>query len=234
MVKEIQYTSISKVLSNLMDHPMLQDLTMEQVVRYTIRFIDLHGFPRFYQDKSALIEIQNFRGLLPCDLVSVIQVKDTSNGCCLRSMTDNFSPDESTPGVLSRSKVDESFKVQGRVLFTSFKEGCVNVAYKSIPVDDEGFPMIIDNENFLAALEAYIKKTVFTIKFDQGKLSHPVLQNANYEYGQLCAQLNSEFLIPSVSEMQSIVNMFSTLIPGRRQFETGFRNTGAREFIRKL
>jgi len=37
---------------------------------------------------------------------------------------------------------------------------------------------LIDDENYLAALEAFIKVKVFTIKFDTGKITAPVLQNA--------------------------------------------------------
>ena len=91
MVKEIQYTSIRRVLDNLLEHPMLSDVSLEQAVRYTIRFIGLHGFPKFYQDKIEEIEIHEFRGLLPCDLISIDQVKDMDYHVCLRSMTDTFT-----------------------------------------------------------------------------------------------------------------------------------------------
>ena len=92
MVSELQYTSIKRVLDNLKDHPLLDDLTLEQVVRHTIRFIGLHGLNKFYEDKIADVEIKDFRGVLPCDLVKIIQVKDLRNHRCLRSMTDNFIP----------------------------------------------------------------------------------------------------------------------------------------------
>ena len=96
MVKELQYTSIKRVLDNLMDHPLLRDLNLEQVVRYTIRFIGIHGHPKLYQDKIEDVKIEDFKGLLPCDLISIIQVKDLDTGECLRAMTDNF-----TPGLIS-------------------------------------------------------------------------------------------------------------------------------------
>ena len=57
MVKEVQYVSIKRVLDNLMDHPLLRDLTLEQVVRHTIRFIGLHGYSKLYQDKVEDVEI---------------------------------------------------------------------------------------------------------------------------------------------------------------------------------
>lgn len=251
MVKEIQYTNIRRVLDNLMDHPLLRDLTLEQVVRYTIRFISLHGYPKLYQDKIEVVPIDEFRGLLPCDLISIIQVKDCKSGVCLRAMTDNFTPgmepkpkepprpmpiDDKRdwyipePGVPA---VELAFKTQGRVIFTSFPKGAVEIAYKSIPVDDEGFPLLIDNENYLAALEAYIKKQVFTVKFDTGKISAGVLQNTQQEYAWAAGQLQSEFTTPSLSEMEAISRMWTATIKGVRQFDNGFVNLGDREYLKK-
>jgi hypothetical protein len=92
MVTEIQYTNIRRVLDDLTEHPMLRDLTLEQVVKHTLRFISLHGFPKMYQDREATIEIEDFRGLLPCDLISIIQAEDMQSHQCMRSMTDSFTP----------------------------------------------------------------------------------------------------------------------------------------------
>ena len=125
-----------------------------------------------------------------------------------------------------------TFKTQGRVIFTSFPEGKVRIAYKAIPVDEDGFPLLIDNENYLACLEAYIKKQVFTIKFDQGKIAAGVLQNAQADYAWLAGQLASEFQIPSYSEMQSITNYVTSILPSMRSFDHSFKNMGDREYIR--
>ena len=245
MVKEISYTNIRRVLDNLLEHPMLSNLTLEQVVRHTIRFIGIHGYPKLYQDKEADIDIHEFRGLLPCDLISIVQVKDSCSGICLRSMTDSFTPGLVSPPPsiphphmpyippMAPGHGEATFKTQGRVIFTSFPEGKVRVAYKSIPVDEDGFPLLIDNENYLACLEAYIKKQVFTIKFDQGKIASGVLQNAQQEYAWLAGQLASEFQIPSYSEMQSIQNYVTSILPSVRQFDNGFKDLGSREYLKK-
>ena len=229
---------------------MLSDLTLEQVVRYVIRFIGIHGYPKLYQDKEADVDIHEFRGLLPCDLISIIQVKDSCSGICLRSMTDSFTPGMNPSGKTTWHSDNASFhmpyippkapghgeptfKTQGRVIFTSFPEGKVRIAYKAIPVDEDGFPLLIDNENYLACLEAYIKKQVFTIKFDQGKIAAGVLQNIQQEYSWLAGQLQSEFQLPSYSEMQSITNYVTSILPSMRSFDRGFRHLGDREYIKK-
>ena len=254
MVKEIQYTSIKRVLDELTEHPMLRDLTLEQVIRHTIRFISIHGYPKLYEDKIEDVEIHDFRGLLPCDLVSIIQVKERHTGLCLRSMTDTFvhglepkpSHPHKHPDLMNNVRPHDyylspekgmseelSFKTQGRIIFTSFPEGIVEVAYKAIPVDENGYPMLIDNENYLAALEAYIKKMVFTVKFDTGEIASNVLQNAKADYAWLAGQLNAEFVLPSVSEMESITRAINTLIPRMREFDHGFQSLGNREWLRK-
>ena len=254
MVKELQYTNIRRVLDNLLDHPLLRDLTLEQVVRHAIRFMSLHGYPRLYQDKIEEVPISSFRGTLPCDLVSINQVKDMKTGVCLRSMTDNFpkaltEQEKHQPCVDPQNNMrhmkdlyippahryieEPAFKTQGRIIYTSFPEGMVEISYKAVPIDDDGFPLLVDNENYLGALEAYIKKQVFTIKFDTGDISAGVLHQAKQDYAFLAGELAAEFMIPSVSEAETMTRIYNTLIPRVRQFDNGFRHLGDREYLRR-
>lgn len=248
MVTEIQYTNIKRVLDDLLDHPLLRDLTLEQVVRHTIRFISLHGYPALYSDKEGVVEIKDFRGLLPCDLVSINLVKDVDTGLCLRAMTDVYTPkEESTASPIDalnniqgeyippmkKYMEEPAFKIQGRIIFTSFPEGSVEISYKAIPVDEDGFPLLIDNETYLNALEAYIKVKVFTVKFDTGKIAAGVLSNAQTDYAWASHLLQSEMTMPSVSEMESITRMLNTMIKPITSFDNGFRNMGDREYRRR-
>lgn len=184
-----------------------------------LRFTALHGYPQLYEDKLADVKIHHFRGELPCDLISITQVRDKCTGICMRAMTKSFNPGlkdaphhhnhpkSGYPALINGKPAphymdgmdrwhdhlhphhghEMSFKTQGRIIYTSFPEGAVEIAYKSIPVDEEGYPLLIDDENYIAALEAYIKVKVFTVKFDTGKLAAPILQNAQTDYAWLSA-----------------------------------------------
>lgn len=44
------------------------------------------------------------------------------------------------------------------MIYVSFPKGAVEIAYKAVKTDEDGYPMIVDNEVYIAALEAYIKK----------------------------------------------------------------------------
>ena len=233
MVKEYNYINIREALSRVLRHPLLQDVTLEQAVQYTIDFIGIFGMPKLYQDKEEVLHIEDFRAKLPCDLISINQIKECKTGVCLRSMTDSFMPREHHDRSADYKIPQElSFKTQGQLLYVSFKTGDVSVSYKAIPVDKDGFPLLIDNPVFLKALEAYIKREAFTILFDMGKIAPAVLQNAQQQYAFLAGQLQSEFTIPSISEMESIKNSWCTLIQRTSEFTTGFKNNGDREYIK--
>lgn len=233
MVKEYNYINIREALSRVLRHPLLQDVTLEQAVQYTIDFIGIFGLPKLYQDKEEVLHIEDFRAKLPCDLISINQIKECKTGVCLRSMTDNFMPREHYDRSAGyRIPQELSFKTQGQVLYVSFKTGDVSVSYKAIPVDKEGFPLLINNPVFLKALEAYIKKEAFNILFDMGKIAPVVLQNTQQQYAWLAGQLQSEFTIPSISEMESIKRSWCTLLQRTSEFNNGFKNNGDQEYIR--
>lgn len=221
MVTNYQYVNIREVLSRLLRHPLLQELNLETAIQYVVDFFGIMGLPTTYIDKVETVEIENFRALLPCDLISINQVK--YKGRCIRYMTDSFNdcPHDTC-----------TFKTQGRVIYTSFKEGKIEISYKAMPLDDEGYPLLPDEPTFLRALELYIKKQWFTILFDMGKISPAVLQNTQQEYSFAAGACNNTFIIPSVSEMESIRNMWNQLIPRFNEFKTGFKFQGSQEHLK--
>ena len=228
MVNNITYTNIREVADRLMRHPLMVDITLEAIIQYTVDFIGIVGFPAIYHDKVETLDIHNYRAALPCDLISITQVKDTNNNISIRATTDSFHtvPNENQ----TQRREEGTFKTQGNLIYTSFKEGKVSIAYKAITVDKEGLPMLPNNSVFLLSLELYIKKEWFSILFDMGKIAPAVLHNIQQEYAWRVAQLNSEFTMPSVSEMESISNVLNQLIPRTNEFRKGFKPLGNREY----
>lgn len=229
MVKELNYVNIRELLSRVLRHPLLQDFTLEQAIQYTLDFIDTFGFPDLYESKEAKVEIKDYKGNLPCDLVSIDMVKDCSTNIPLRSMTAAFNPGDK---YYNHLKQEPQFKVQNRVIITSFPEGIVRIAYKAIPVDEEGLPLLIDNTKYKKALELYVKCQMFGILFDLNKVSSQVLQHAEQEYAWAAGQLQAEFKIPSVSETETITNMLHQIIVRQSEFGNRFERMGNKEFNR--
>lgn len=229
MVKEIEYTNIREILSRVLRSRMLQEFTLEQAIQYTIDFIGIFGFPELYEDKQAEIDICEYKGKLPCDLVQITMVKDCRTNVPLRSMTAAFNPGGK---YYNHLRHEPQFKVQNRVIVTSFPKGRVIIAYKAIPVDDEGLPLLIDNTKYLKALELYVKCQLFTNLFEEGKITMQVLNHAEQEYAWAAGQLEEEFKTPSESEMQSITNILHQIIVREDEFYNRWESLGNKEFRR--
>ena len=227
MVKEIEYISIKELLSRVLRHKLLQEFTLEQAIQYTIDFIGIFGFPELYEDKQAEIDICDYRGKLPCDLISIDMVKDCRTNVPLRSMTAAFNPGGK---YYNHLRQEPQFKTQNRTIITSFPEGKVIIAYKAIPVDDEGLPLLVNNTKYLKALELYVKCQLFTMLFDEGKITQQVLNHTEQEYGWAAGQLEEEFKTPSVAEMQTITNMLHQIFPRHDEFYNNFETLGNKEF----
>jgi hypothetical protein len=51
MINNISYTNIREILDNCMQHELLQDLTLEQVVGYVMKFNGIFSIPQLYTKK---------------------------------------------------------------------------------------------------------------------------------------------------------------------------------------
>ena len=131
-----------------------------------------------------------------------------------------------------KSDVDLTYKIQGGYLFTSIKEGTIELSYQAILLDKEGFPLIPDNSKFTRALQAYIKKEWFTILFDLGKLQAVIYQNAQQEYAWAVGACESEFQKMSLDKAESFYNSWSTLIPRRNQHQRFYSYNGSKQNLK--
>ena len=65
-----------------------------------------------------------------------------------------------------------------------------------------------------------------------GKIQPDALQNFQQEYAFYVGQAQNKLVMPTLSEMESITNMWNTLIPRFNEFRDGFEKSGEKERIR--
>ena len=66
-----------------------------------------------------------------------------------------------------------------------------------------------------------------------GKINGNILGNAQKEYAWAAGQLQDEFTVPSLSEMEALSRTMNTLILNVTSFDRGFVDAGNREYIRR-
>ena len=214
-------------MDKLTRHPLLQDIPFETVVDYTVDFIRIVGTPPSFLDKTAIIDIVDYRGILPCDYYEMTQVRlNDGSKRTFRYTTDSFHMSDNKPELS-----DLTYKIQGNCIFTApLEQGQIEIAYQAMPMDEEGYPLIPDNSSYSRALEAYIKREWFTILFDQGKLNGQVLARADQEYSFYVGQAQSEIIMPTIDQMEAISNMWNTLL-SRDEHRHGFLDSGTQSHI---
>ena len=214
---------------------MLRDVPFETAVEYTVDFIQLMGTPALYQEKTAVVKIEDWRGQLPCDFESMIQCRvaggdKSAPGPCYRYSGNSFHLSDKKPPF----NADElTYKIHGLCIYTSTKNTDVEIAYRAFAIDEEGYPLLPDNVSFLRGLENYIKLQWFTIKFDMGELPQQVLQNTQQEYAWAAGDAQSEFSRLSLDEAQTLFNSFKTLLPRNNEHWKAFFTNGSDEIWRR-
>ena len=217
-----QYINIKVVLDRILRHPLMQDLSLETAVDYTIDFMRIVGTPRMFTEKVVRITIDKYRALLPCDYYQTIQVR-IPGGHALVYSTDSFH--------MSNKGNSSTYKIQGNIIYTSIESGELELAYLAISTDEDGYPLLPDNSSFTRALELYIKKQWFTILFDLGKITSAVLQNTQQEYAWAVGDCQSEFNRMSIDQMEAFSNSWRTMILRDHQHSSGFIGDGSRQTL---
>lgn len=221
------YIKIQRIADDLAEHPLLRDISFERIINYTQELIKITGSPELFLEKTAVIPIHNYRGELPCDFISMIQVRGKCGLEYVPTMDNFFTSEEREFGGTS------TYKIQGKVIFTSEVNGSVEISYRAIPVDENGWPMLPDNAAFIRAIESYIKMQRFTILFDMGQVSQAVLNNAQQDYAWNIGQAQTEFALPSEDEMETITHVWNNLIPRMTAHKNGFATEHNREYLRR-
>ena len=221
------YQNIRVILDKILRHPLLQDITFETAVDYTVDFMRLVGCPSIFTEKVTTLKIKDYRAALPCDFYEMKQVRGAKSKVCYRYTTDSFH--------LSQRKdytTDATYKIQGDIIYTSRKDEDIEISYRAIELDCDGLPLIPENSSFTRALELYIKKQVFTVLFDLGKISQVVFNNTLSEYNWAVGDCQSEFVRMSLDQAESFYNSWKTLLTRDTSHRDAFINDGAKEYIR--
>lgn len=224
-----QYESIKIILDRLLRNNVLNGISFESVIDYTIDFMEIVGVPSIYTEKLYEADIVNYRASLPCDFVEEIQLLFDSRTS--RASTDTFHEQYGKTNLQHRTS-DNTYSINRNYIFTSIEKGKLQMVYKAILTDEEGYPMLPANRTFLNALEWFIKYKYYTILWEEGRLEDKRYENTKQEYAWAVGQCETDMKRLSLAKAESFFNSFRTLIPRDNEFSKRFMNTGNKEFIK--
>lgn len=115
---------------------------------------------------------------------------------------------------------------------TNTKTGYLKIAYKALPVDEQGWPMIPDDESFKEAIFWYINMKLMYPEWKEGRVRDVVYYDARSSWNYYCKQAYGYAMIPnSTDQLEALKNTWLRLVPEIQEHETFFSTLSDRQFI---
>ena len=129
-----------------------------------------------------------------------------------------------------------TYRVNNNVIFTSFKDGYIDVAYKAYPTDSDGLLMVPDDEKFRAALKYHLIYKIDWRKWRTNPASpglKALLNDSEMRRDWYVGAARNKSHIPTVDKMESIKNMTLRQVPRLNEHKNGFLTLNIQERRRR-
>ena len=221
-----KYISLREVIYRLKRHPLLADIEVGDIAYDALDVINLIAAPLIYPSKFELLTVKEFRAEIPCDMLSVISVGRVDNDFVspLNVDTSNRAGNHGCVSVAGGNSVAlQTYSIKRGYVYFDFEDGQVEINYKGLALDEDGYPMIPDNTSVIKAIENYVKIQHFGIKVDLGEMPAQGLMRAERDYSWYIGQAQGALTMPDIDEMESIKNSLVRIIHATNEHDYGFK-----------
>lgn len=233
--------SIKRVLEKVYrDNHFNTEIQWGDVIEWVAEAINLLGVAISYEDKiSKELHLENGRVELPCDLMYIRMVRDFDTKTTYVRSFDEFHlsnyfrcEEESVSSCPDHCSPLPTYTTNGNYLFTSNPSGSLEISYKAMPTDEEGLPMIPDDDKYIRAMAQYVAEQLAWKLTMQGKLPAGILEKLEQKRDWAFGSAKMAAVIPDVDEMEAWKNSFLRLIPTINSHSTGFKFDSQRQHQR--
>ena len=197
---------------------VVSDITEDDVIDYAIELIGVVGMPQLFLHKVETLEITKYRAPLPCDFVEEEAVK-CCNNIAFNASTDMYRVEDSKTFV-------PTYKIQGDYIVTSLESGFIKLAYTAVKTDEDGYPMIVDDQAFIRALVDYIVYNRVKTEYVNGRTTENIMERIERTYEADIAIATSKLTQPTIDEFNNVTRMMNSFIFRANARKSGFKSIG--------
>lgn len=234
--------SLKTILWKIFRNPYVVETSYEEAAEYAIEALELIGTPLIKVNKvSDLIEIKEHKGFLPDDFlemrgIRLINDEDnfSNNAIALTHATDIYHQ-----GMLCENPEDSCFRqeltyeLQMNKIITDFDEGYVQISYRALGTDDDGFPVVPDNRKVKLSLEYYILYRLLEPYYDLGKISDKAFQRIEQNKDWYMASAQADTTIANIDHIEATMNSINRLIVNDTAYSNFYKGLGKQERIKR-
>lgn len=207
-------------------------------------------------DKSnPALDITDYKAKLPCNIYQIEQIavdgrpayRSTgsfahliSDKCCTVGQS-GFQSDLFTDGFGNTFTNNPSgtgataiflpvtYDINNDYLTLSVETGKVCIAYLAYPIDEDGFPLIPDVQQYKEMVAKYLTYKLDYRSWRIGEVTKDVFKQSEQDYLWYVGAAAGKMKMPDVDKMQSLMNQVLKLKPNMNAYENFFVDLGMRE-----
>jgi hypothetical protein len=241
--------SLGSIIWKVMKRPMASDLTYEEAAEFALEFTRLMGAPLIYLDKiTEPITLSMYKARVPDDMLFVKGVKYSydsnmvDDGIAMTHATDIYHKGNQPYNLRSDkfkevNSIDNSqgytYVIEKSIIKTSIENGCITISYKGLALDENGFPLVPDDEKFKLGLEYYILHRYIEPLWEMGKIPDKVFNYIEQKRHWYYSSAHTSLQMPDIDQMEAVMNGINRIIVNNQAQENFFRGYGKKERIKK-
>lgn len=117
------------------------------------------------------------------------------------------------------------------VLTTNMRNGTIMVAYLRYPVDEDGLPLIPDNEVVKEAILHYVLYRYWTSKYQMKEDGADGRVKFHLDMWSTLSKKALNLNLPDVSTIENLMNIRNRIVPRGRRFAQGFATLANQEYV---
>ncbi|AGO48961.1 Tail tubular protein (P22 gp4-like) [Cellulophaga phage phi14:2] len=237
-----KFISFHRVLYRAMRHPNASDLTEEQAAEYAYELIRLLGIPLSFNEKTQYSVIKDNRVKLPDDIIYLRGIRysvdkgDTNqvNWLPVKYTGNIYQSSFHCPDYLDNNCPDDiTYTINNNYAFLSESDGAIEIAYRGLVLDEDGYPMIPDNQPFEDALYYYILKEYFFPLLGMSKITQYYYNKIEQEYAWAAGKVQSFMVLSGMDHWESTMNGIRRLIQPQNLADDGYQRLHKQERLKK-
>lgn len=226
--------SIGNIIWKVMRNPLTQDITYEQAAEFALEFIRLINAPLSYTDEVQSLKLNEYKTYLPSNLINIRGVRYTGIDGCQDAIAMRYATDlYHTTNKEDSCDKEYTYVVQNCVLISSKKEGFVDISFTSISLDEQGFPLIPDNESYKVGLEYFILHKYLEPLWMMGKIQDKVFSYIEQKRHWYLGQAENSMRLQGMDHLESMMNALNRIIINDQAHDNFYKNFGQKEYLKR-
>ena len=222
-------TSVKTVIYQVMTDLNISDtdVQIDDFIEWIGRALQHIGCHYQLTEKEAIIEIENYKGELPCDLYQVSRMiynnRRLHNNESLIGSTQNQINNNSFTGI--------DYNITHNIITTAFESGEIVIQYTAFPVDEEGLPLVPDNPSFK---DACFWRCVYQLCIRGYEFKNTQLRDIQYTkkmWNDYCRSARAAGNMPNLDMTQRLLNNYLRLKVDKNQHWKFFADNGRQESL---